>query len=143
MSIVRTILLVEDNAQDEMLILRALRKVNLGNQVDVVRDGDVIRRVTPGSARTDLEFVDASAGPGTHWYFLRVRLVGDPAFNLPPGQSLAAHSSNSRYPHNLARARGVFAWTSPVWAWCLACPTISAFRPSGRRLWPVLSTATA
>jgi CheY-like chemotaxis protein len=39
MSIVRTILLVEDNAQDEMLILRALRKVNLGNQVDVVRDG--------------------------------------------------------------------------------------------------------
>jgi CheY-like chemotaxis protein len=36
---VRNILLVEDNPQDEMLTLRALRKVNLANQVDVVRDG--------------------------------------------------------------------------------------------------------
>jgi hypothetical protein len=35
----RTILLVEDTRQDELLILRALRKVNLANQVDVVRDG--------------------------------------------------------------------------------------------------------
>lgn len=35
----KTILLVEDNPQDEMLILRALRKVNLANQVDVARDG--------------------------------------------------------------------------------------------------------
>lgn len=35
----KTILLVEDNAQDEMLTLRALRKVNLANRVDVVRDG--------------------------------------------------------------------------------------------------------
>jgi len=35
----KNILLVEDNSQDEMLILRALRKVNLVNTVDVVRDG--------------------------------------------------------------------------------------------------------
>jgi CheY-like chemotaxis protein len=35
----KSILLVEDNEQDEMLILRALRKVNLANRVDVVRDG--------------------------------------------------------------------------------------------------------
>jgi DNA-binding response OmpR family regulator len=35
----KTILLVEDNPQDEMLILRALRKANVGNQVDVARDG--------------------------------------------------------------------------------------------------------
>ena len=35
----KTILLVEDNPQDEMLILRSLRKVNLANQVDVARDG--------------------------------------------------------------------------------------------------------
>ncbi len=33
------ILLVEDNPQDELLILRALRKVNVGNPVDVARDG--------------------------------------------------------------------------------------------------------
>lgn len=36
---IKTILLVEDNFQDELLTLRALRKVNLANQVDVVRDG--------------------------------------------------------------------------------------------------------
>ena len=33
------ILLVEDNAQDELLTLRSLRKVNLANPVVVVRDG--------------------------------------------------------------------------------------------------------
>jgi CheY-like chemotaxis protein len=32
-------LLVEDNAQDELLIQRALRKGNVANQIDVVRDG--------------------------------------------------------------------------------------------------------
>ena len=35
----KTLLLVEDDPQDEKLILRALSKINLGNQVDVVRDG--------------------------------------------------------------------------------------------------------
>ncbi len=35
----RTILLVEDNPQDEMLILRALCKANVANRIDVVRDG--------------------------------------------------------------------------------------------------------
>ena len=35
----KAILLVEDNPQDEALTLRALRRVNLANHVDVVRDG--------------------------------------------------------------------------------------------------------
>lgn len=35
----KAILLVEDNSQDEMLALRALKKVNLANEVTVVRDG--------------------------------------------------------------------------------------------------------
>lgn len=35
----KTILLVEDNPQDEMLTLRVLRRANLANQVDVARDG--------------------------------------------------------------------------------------------------------
>lgn len=35
----KTILLVEDNTQDEMLILRVLKKINLANTIDVVRDG--------------------------------------------------------------------------------------------------------
>ncbi len=35
----RVILLVEDNPQDEMLALRALRRAKVANRVDVVRDG--------------------------------------------------------------------------------------------------------
>jgi CheY-like chemotaxis protein len=35
----KTLLLVEDNPQDEALTLRALRKINIANQIDVVRDG--------------------------------------------------------------------------------------------------------
>jgi len=35
----RVILLVEDNTQDEILTLRALRKINLANRIDIVRDG--------------------------------------------------------------------------------------------------------
>ncbi|MEK8026977.1 MAG: hypothetical protein RLY78_2343 [Pseudomonadota bacterium] len=35
----RVILMVEDNPQDEMLALRALRKAHVANRIDVVRDG--------------------------------------------------------------------------------------------------------
>jgi len=35
----KSILLVEDNPQDEMLILRALRRINLANEIDIARDG--------------------------------------------------------------------------------------------------------
>ena len=35
----KTLLLVEDNPQDEMLTLRAMKKANIGNRIDVVRDG--------------------------------------------------------------------------------------------------------
>lgn len=35
----RPILLVEDNPHDELLTLRALRRANLVNNIDVVRDG--------------------------------------------------------------------------------------------------------
>ncbi|MDO9107107.1 MAG: response regulator [Methylovulum sp.] len=36
---IKSLLLVEDNPQDEMLTLRALRKAKLANRIDVVRDG--------------------------------------------------------------------------------------------------------
>ncbi len=35
----KTLLLVEDNPQDEMLTLRALHKANVANRIDVARDG--------------------------------------------------------------------------------------------------------
>ena len=37
--VVKTILLVEDNPQDEKLSLRALKKINLANRIVAVRDG--------------------------------------------------------------------------------------------------------
>jgi len=36
---IKTILLVEDNPQDELLTLRALRKAKVANRIDVARDG--------------------------------------------------------------------------------------------------------
>ncbi|MCL5668673.1 MAG: response regulator, partial [Gammaproteobacteria bacterium] len=38
----RTILLVEDNPDDEELTLRALKKNNIVNEVTVVRDGSEV-----------------------------------------------------------------------------------------------------
>lgn len=38
----KTILLVEDNRQDEILTLRALRRANLANRIDVARDGQQV-----------------------------------------------------------------------------------------------------
>ncbi len=35
----KNLLIVEDNPQDEALTLHALRKINLANRIDVVRDG--------------------------------------------------------------------------------------------------------
>lgn len=36
---IRPLLLVEDNRQDELLTLRALRQIKIANEVNVVRDG--------------------------------------------------------------------------------------------------------
>lgn len=86
--------------------------------VRIVRDGDTVHEIRPGSDRTELEFRDASATPGPHFYFLRLKLEGDPSFNIegdPSRNAKTAFSLESRYPHNFARARGVLAWTSPVW----------------------------
>lgn len=55
----KSILLVEDNPQDELLILRALKKVSLANEVEVVRDGqqaiDHLFGVGEFAARADVE----------------------------------------------------------------------------------------
>jgi two-component system response regulator len=48
------ILLVEDNADDEALALRAFEKHNLGNDIIVARDGAEAIDILHGSARDDL-----------------------------------------------------------------------------------------
>jgi CheY-like chemotaxis protein len=49
----RSILLVEDNAKDEALTLRALKKGNILNKVDVVRDGAEALEFLLGGCGTD------------------------------------------------------------------------------------------
>ena len=55
----KTILLVEDNQQDEILILRNLKKVNLVNDIHIVRDGqqalDYIFSLNEYSSRNKLD----------------------------------------------------------------------------------------
>ncbi|HEX4048567.1 MAG TPA: response regulator [Elusimicrobiota bacterium] len=49
----KTILLVEDNADDEKLILMSLRQGNIGNEVAVARDGqEALDLVFGGAAKT-------------------------------------------------------------------------------------------
>ena len=86
--------------------------------VRVVRDGLTIHEISPRTNTCVLQFDDRAADPGQHFYFLRVRLAGDPSLNIegdPATADLGPFSVESRYPHNLARARGAFAWTSPIW----------------------------
>lgn len=84
--------------------------------IEVLKGGEVIFRKKGKGSSISFKFVEKKLEKGKHFYFLRVKLTGDPSFHLPKGTSeLAAHVRESRYPHNLARAIGVYAWTSPVW----------------------------
>ena len=94
--------------------VRARREIAL---VQVLRDGWPIYAETPHDTGCAFRLVDEGVGPGTHFYYLRVKLVGDSSFNYDPQENVLHRpfTQEGRYPGNLARARGVFAWTSPVW----------------------------
>jgi hypothetical protein len=86
--------------------------------IELLRDGEVIARTEPGGAVGRLEYSDEELSAGEHFAFVRVKLVGDEAFNVEgpvEGNPLKPFSQTSRYPHNLARAEGPFAWASPIW----------------------------
>jgi CheY-like chemotaxis protein len=92
MSRIKTILLVEDNCSDEILILRSLKKVNLANQVDVARDGqqalDYLFRVGEYVDREGMELptvilLDVSL-PRVSGLEVLERLRADPRTRLVP-----------------------------------------------------------
>ena len=85
---------------------------------EIIRDGEAVYKKEPKSRTCNISFKDKNVEAGEHYYFLRVKLEGDPSLNLekPVREShLIPFTLNSRYPHNLSRARSPFAWTSPIW----------------------------
>jgi CheY-like chemotaxis protein len=88
----RSIVLVEDNPQDEMLTLRALRKANLANHVQVVRDGqqalDLLFREgefadRPGTDQPAVILLDLNL-PRVSGLDVLARLRADPRTRLVP-----------------------------------------------------------
>lgn len=84
--------------------------------VNVVRDGEVVYECRPGSTDCEFEFADEGLAAGEHFYYVRIKVAGESSFNFEPGKnSLKPFTKESKYPHNLSKAVGVFAWTSPIW----------------------------
>lgn len=88
--------------------------------VELVCDGDVIYRVLARENKCCFAYQPEPVPTGeTRFYFLRIKMLGDPSFNRdsydPATNDPRPFSQDSRYPHNLARARGPFAWASPIW----------------------------
>ena len=46
--------------------------------VEVIRDGEVIHWAQPDGAHHEIDFVDETADAGEHFYFLRIKMIGDP-----------------------------------------------------------------
>jgi len=85
--------------------------------VKLYRDAISIHEVNPGKKKIKFNFTYPENDRNVHFYYLEIKLTGDPSFNLNPAENSLKRFDpfNGPYPHNLARARGVFAWTSPVW----------------------------
>jgi CheY-like chemotaxis protein len=107
----KTILLVEDNPQDEFLTLRALRRANVANRIDVARDGqqalDYLFREGEFAALANQELptvvlLDISLPRLSGLEVLR-RLRADPRTELLP---VAVLTSSDELQDRLAAYRG-------------------------------------
>lgn len=95
------------------------------NQIEyaeIIRDGDVIKRIDGFEKGMFCEFYDEFVTPGEHFYFVKVKAVGDESFNEYYGDrdNYSPFVANvGVYRHNFARAKGPFAWSSPIWINCI------------------------
>jgi hypothetical protein len=79
------------------------------------RNQKCIHEWFPGDISLKSRYSDQPA-PGEHFYYIEIKLEGDPGYNVDPKEnSYITFSKEGKYPHNLCPARGVFAWTSPIW----------------------------
>lgn len=84
--------------------------------VEIFRDGKTIKQFSPNKPTWEKEYSDLTVKNGPHFYFLRVRLDGEPGFNMAPElNGNNPFTTSGEYPHNLSRSQGCYAWTSPIW----------------------------
>ena len=85
--------------------------------LEIIRDGRVVHRLESPDQELARTFDDSDCGEGSHYYFVRVKLTGDPSFNAPgqPRDFYRPFAMDGKYPSNLANARGPYVWTSPIW----------------------------
>lgn len=69
----------------QRILVRA-RGTNRISVIHLIRDGNYIYKVEPDRQETEFEFLDMVAGPGDHWYYVRVE-----------------------------QQDGELAWSSPIW----------------------------
>lgn len=68
-------------------------------EVEVIRDGELVMEFRPGEEEFSVEWADEDCSPGSHYYYAHI---------LFEGEEIDAY-------WNIATAYGVHAWTSPVW----------------------------
>jgi len=85
--------------------------------VEVIRDGISIEKFTPQSSSLQVKFADHQITSGQHFYFVRVKCLGESSFNVQKGKKdfYKPFVNQGRFPGNFARARGPFAWCTPIW----------------------------
>lgn len=85
-------------------------------EIDVIRDGEVVKRLNPNARQAKFEFREDALPRGDHFHVLRLRLEGTPGHNMDPSLNSEKNFINTgKFPQNLAKARGCLAWTSPIW----------------------------
>ena len=72
-------------AEPQRIRVRA-RGTDAISAIHLIRDAAYVYKAEPGRAEAEFEFIDAEAGPGDHWYYVRVE-----------------------------QADGELAWSSPIW----------------------------
>ena len=85
--------------------------------IEIIRDGIVLRRYDAPAQEFTAELTDENVAVGEHFYYVRVKAIGEDAFNEPDSirdQPSGPFIRTGRYPFNFARARGPYAWCSPV-----------------------------
>jgi hypothetical protein len=98
-------------------------------RITIIKDGNPLLEKEIDGVETELTITDSEISRGGHFYFAKVKLKGEPSLNMEKkgeekGEAKGGtegperyrpFTNESLYPHNLARGRGVFAWTSPIW----------------------------